>query len=241
MQDNANTSRLMSIGEASEYLGVSIDTLRRWEKKKRIEPLRSPGGHRYFSKDDLDALFGKRYTRDEETSRRTNEELGRFETQEVINPPTDILETPPVETMPIATSVTPPINTENQQKPPEEPVNSEISAPQPVNTEWHEHPIKSILEPVSTEAKPTEEVKQPESSGNTFTLPNISMIQKDEESKLLTEEEIEKRVNSILKTDNKSKNKANIILVIFSSLILITDIVLLYLWAMSAKIVSPIP
>jgi len=30
----------LSIGEASEYLGVSIDTLRRWEKKGKIEPMR---------------------------------------------------------------------------------------------------------------------------------------------------------------------------------------------------------
>lgn len=56
---------LLTIGKASEYLGVSIDTLRRWEKKRRIEPLRSPGGHRYFLKEDLDRLFGKKYTHDE--------------------------------------------------------------------------------------------------------------------------------------------------------------------------------
>ena len=76
MQNPTPTGKLLSIGESSEYLGVSIDTLRRWEKKGRINPLRSPGGHRYYSKEDLDALFGKRYTRDEETLRRTNEELG---------------------------------------------------------------------------------------------------------------------------------------------------------------------
>ncbi len=72
--------RLLNIGSAAEYLGISIDTLRRWEKKGRIIPLRSPGGHRYYSKEDLDALFGKRYTRDEETLRRTNEELGKSDT-----------------------------------------------------------------------------------------------------------------------------------------------------------------
>ena len=72
MQNNpAEAKNLLSIGEASEYLGVSIDTLRRWEKKERIEPYRSPGGHRYFRKEDLDDLFGKRYTRDEPTYRRS--------------------------------------------------------------------------------------------------------------------------------------------------------------------------
>lgn len=54
----------LSIGKAAEYLGVSIDTLRRWEKRGRVAALRSPGGHRYFRKEDLDNLFGKKYTRD---------------------------------------------------------------------------------------------------------------------------------------------------------------------------------
>ena len=56
--------RLLSIGEASEYLSVSIDTLRRWEKRGKIESLRSPGNHRYFSVEDLDKLFGKKYQHD---------------------------------------------------------------------------------------------------------------------------------------------------------------------------------
>jgi excisionase family DNA binding protein len=54
----------LSIGKAAEYLGVSVDTLRRWEKKGRITPYRSPGGHRYFEIDDLNKLFDKKYTRD---------------------------------------------------------------------------------------------------------------------------------------------------------------------------------
>ena len=69
MQNDQNEKQLLSIGEASEYLGVSIDTLRRWEKRKRIEPFRSPGGHRYYKKEDLDKLFGKRYLRDQPTTR----------------------------------------------------------------------------------------------------------------------------------------------------------------------------
>jgi excisionase family DNA binding protein len=66
MRNNSTTEQedLISIGEAAEYLGVSIDTLRRWETKGRIAPIRSPGGHRYYKKHDLDQLFGKRYTRD---------------------------------------------------------------------------------------------------------------------------------------------------------------------------------
>ncbi|KKW16954.1 MAG: Transposase, IS607 family [Parcubacteria group bacterium GW2011_GWA1_50_14] len=46
-----------SIGRAAKYLGVSIDTLRRWGKKGKLAPHRSPGGHRYFLKSSLDILF----------------------------------------------------------------------------------------------------------------------------------------------------------------------------------------
>ena len=61
----------LSIGNAADYLGVSIDTLRRWERKKRITAFRSPGGHRYFFKKELDELFGVKYTRDEQTIRES--------------------------------------------------------------------------------------------------------------------------------------------------------------------------
>lgn len=61
---SAPAQERLSIGKAAEYLGVSIDTLRRWEKKGRVLALRSPGGHRYFRKEDLDNLFGKKYIRD---------------------------------------------------------------------------------------------------------------------------------------------------------------------------------
>lgn len=75
MQEEANNinklQNLLSIGEASDYVGVSIDTLRRWEKKGKIESYRSPGNHRYFKKSDLDKLFGRKYERDEETKPRS--------------------------------------------------------------------------------------------------------------------------------------------------------------------------
>jgi excisionase family DNA binding protein len=61
---------LFSIGRAADYLGVSIDTLRRWEKAGKVTTLRSPGGHRYFEKERLDSVFGKRYERIKETVKR---------------------------------------------------------------------------------------------------------------------------------------------------------------------------
>ena len=65
MQTHAmqNPTDRFSIGKSSEYLGVSIDTLRRWEKKGVVTAYRSPGGHRYFLRRDLDKLFKQKYTR----------------------------------------------------------------------------------------------------------------------------------------------------------------------------------
>lgn len=45
---------LLTIGEAAKILGVSIDTLRRWDKKGTLKSFRvSSTGHRYYSKQDL--------------------------------------------------------------------------------------------------------------------------------------------------------------------------------------------
>jgi excisionase family DNA binding protein len=62
-QQIRNKDGLLSIGDAADFLGVSVDTLRRWEKKGKIEAYRSPGGHRYFKKEDLSDLFGTKYER----------------------------------------------------------------------------------------------------------------------------------------------------------------------------------
>jgi predicted site-specific integrase-resolvase len=41
-------NRLITIGEASEILGVSISTLRRWDKAGRLEPEKTTSGHRRY-------------------------------------------------------------------------------------------------------------------------------------------------------------------------------------------------
>jgi excisionase family DNA binding protein len=46
-------SRLYSIGEAAELLGVSIDTLRNWERDGKVQSIRTEGGHRRFRAMDL--------------------------------------------------------------------------------------------------------------------------------------------------------------------------------------------
>lgn len=48
----------MAIGEAAKYLGVSRDTLRRWEKRGKIKAIRSPTNRRYYTKKQLDELMG---------------------------------------------------------------------------------------------------------------------------------------------------------------------------------------
>ncbi len=46
---------LLTIREAAEFLGVSIDTLRRWDKNGKLVAIKKEGGtHRYYSKNDLE-------------------------------------------------------------------------------------------------------------------------------------------------------------------------------------------
>jgi len=52
-----NQNSWLSISEASRYLRVSKDTLRRWEKKGILKPHRSPTNRRFYKKRDLENLF----------------------------------------------------------------------------------------------------------------------------------------------------------------------------------------
>ncbi len=60
--------RFVGIGEAAEALGVSIDTLRRWDRTGKLVGERTPGGHRRY---DLAKLRPERFRAEEEASRRT--------------------------------------------------------------------------------------------------------------------------------------------------------------------------
>lgn len=48
------SNKRLSIGKAAKHLGVSLDTLRRWDAKGKLPAKRSKGGHRYYSRLDLD-------------------------------------------------------------------------------------------------------------------------------------------------------------------------------------------
>lgn len=48
-------NKLISIGDAAKLLGISIDTLRRWDSAGRVHSIRSgPLGHRYFLQADIE-------------------------------------------------------------------------------------------------------------------------------------------------------------------------------------------
>ena len=53
------SANLIPISQASELLGVSIDTIRRWEKKGLVKGLRSSNGHRIFDPSELARLIEK--------------------------------------------------------------------------------------------------------------------------------------------------------------------------------------
>jgi putative resolvase len=49
----------LSIGESAEILGVSVPTLRRWQKAGKIqESIRTAGNHRRFSIDIIRKIVG---------------------------------------------------------------------------------------------------------------------------------------------------------------------------------------
>lgn len=51
--------RWLSIGKAAKYLGVSRDTLRRWEKRGKIKSVRSPSNRRYYTQNQLDQIIAE--------------------------------------------------------------------------------------------------------------------------------------------------------------------------------------
>jgi len=66
-QAGADENQLMSIGKAAKYLGISRDTLRRWEKAGKISTVRSPTNRRFYTKAQLDNIRRGVYIRSEKT------------------------------------------------------------------------------------------------------------------------------------------------------------------------------
>ena len=56
----ARGARALRIGQAAELLGVSVDTLRRWEVGGRLSTVRTPGGQRLVPIDAVSRLLAER-------------------------------------------------------------------------------------------------------------------------------------------------------------------------------------
>lgn len=53
-RSNGGPRRLLNARETIEYLGISLSTLNRIEKRGLLVPFRTPGGHRRYAQDMLD-------------------------------------------------------------------------------------------------------------------------------------------------------------------------------------------
>ena len=52
-------SGYMSISEAAKYLNMSMEGLRKWEREGKIKSFRTFGGHRRYTKWELDSMVKK--------------------------------------------------------------------------------------------------------------------------------------------------------------------------------------
>jgi excisionase family DNA binding protein len=59
MQDQRmeGRTRLLNVGQAAAYLGVSAASLRKWSNQGLVPVYRTPGGQRRFSTSDLDEFM----------------------------------------------------------------------------------------------------------------------------------------------------------------------------------------
>lgn len=57
MEETSET--MVSIGEAARMLGVSVDTLHRWERDGKLTSTRTLGGHRRFTRSEIERAQGQ--------------------------------------------------------------------------------------------------------------------------------------------------------------------------------------
>jgi excisionase family DNA binding protein len=54
----SETPDLLPIGEAARRLGVSVETIRRWDRAGKITSTRTVGGQRRFPASEVERLLG---------------------------------------------------------------------------------------------------------------------------------------------------------------------------------------
>lgn len=74
----AKISEFMTVGEASAYLCVSKDSLRRWDRAGKLTARRHPAnGYRLYLKAELDKFLGKFGVADKPTGRSSTKKKKR--------------------------------------------------------------------------------------------------------------------------------------------------------------------
>ncbi len=224
---------LLSIGEASEYLGVSIDTLRRWEKRGKIESLRSPGNHRYFSVESLDKLFGKKYQHD---IKKTDKEKA-FLKNKITQIPAVPLERPPSDSSPTNKNFF-----LSEEKIIDRPVR-EVRIPQLrlLRVIQEKENIKEETKVFQDEIKRTQEIKGERISTSILTPENLPL---NLPRKIIDDTRIASAgLNNEMKLSAKNTIKKNLFIyaVITITILIVIATIFFIIGASSRGLLSPIP
>lgn len=59
-QSSSSSEEIVPISEAARRLGVSVDTLRRWDTSGKLSAIRLPSGQRRFRASDIKQLLAQR-------------------------------------------------------------------------------------------------------------------------------------------------------------------------------------
>ena len=241
----------LSIGEAADYLGISIDTIRRWDKKGKVTAYRSPGGHRYFQKNDLDKLFDTKYEREQIPSPVTKPTSEKVETVdeekleeikiENLKPRSDPLE----EKVEIITKE---IRTQAKVDQPTKSLTEESPLvddqyPRVASFSHLDLPKNTSQESEISTSIGKKEVIQDETTYNQKHLQSPASIPPTTSVNANELKDKEKSINNAVVKEEKIQEvgKKKYILIILLILFIIVDIVLAIVWYNSNKILSPIP
>jgi excisionase family DNA binding protein len=70
LKDSIDNKTLLTAGDVAEFLGVHINTVRRWEKKGILKSYRvGPKGYRWFRRDDVEVFFNNKGNKEEKTEK----------------------------------------------------------------------------------------------------------------------------------------------------------------------------
>lgn len=265
--NESSNNKLFSIGSAADYLGISIDTLRRWEKKGKVSAYRSPGGHRYFKKDDLDILFGTKYDRyaQENKSSAVSSELVEViqeTTESTVSIPSqdNTSPIPPWRAMPKIDDLNQPESTEQsytqnntEDIQTETNISENIQKPFTVETLMHSNTTTNIEPP--EEFTPATNTQDEQSMNINTTVENIPQPLPTSENILVPQEQPEAKIDSnqpqdlpnaffkpeSFKNKNPKTSRGYKIALVAIVLFLIVDVILVLALLSTPQVISPVP